>query len=318
MCRGIILQLPAVLALLAFQPDPQMLRRLYEEGLAKRERDYGSADVRTAGAARDLGLYLREWGGDPAGARQALARALAIDEKTLGAMNSQTLADAADLASLSPPSEAEALWERAAAARDSALAARAFSALGELREAAGDWPGATGFYRQSLAMEEAAGGKMAARVAVRLNALALVEDPPAAVPLLERALAIDRRAWGEKHPETATTEVNLSGELLAAGRVADAVHVSTLALAGFEATLGPGHPRTAAAASTLADALRAKEDRAGAEKLYRRALEIDEMAYGPGHRETLADVKNLAEFLRETGRAGEAAALENRSGLVKQ
>src|SRR5258708_4932337 len=69
MRRGIILQLLAILALTAFQPDPQTLRRLYEEGLATRERQYGSTDTRTASAARDLGLYLREWGGDPAGAR---------------------------------------------------------------------------------------------------------------------------------------------------------------------------------------------------------------------------------------------------------
>jgi tetratricopeptide (TPR) repeat protein len=312
MCRGIVVQLLAVLAMRAFQPDPQTLRRLYEEGLAKRELEYGSADVRTAGAARDLGLYLRQWGGDQESARKALSRALAIDEKTLGATNPQTLTDAADLAGLSAPSEAEGLWKRAAAGSDNALAARAFSALAELREGAGDHPGAAELYRQALAKEEAASGRTAARVAVRLNALALVDDPPAAVPLLERALAINRRAWGEKHPETATTEVNLSGELLATGRVVEAIRIGTLALANFEATLGPDHPRTGAAASTLADALRAKRDRAGAEKLYRRALEIDERAYGPEHPETLGDVRNLAEFLRESGRDDEAAQLERR------
>jgi hypothetical protein len=41
-------------------------------------------------------------------------------------------------------------------------------------------------------------------VAVRLNSLALVLTPRDAVPLLRRALLIDRRAWGEKHPQTAT------------------------------------------------------------------------------------------------------------------
>jgi tetratricopeptide (TPR) repeat protein len=318
MCRAITILLSVIFALRAFQPDPRMLRRLYEDGLARREHEYGASDARTAGAARDLGLYLREWGGDPVRAREALARALSIDEKVLGATNSQTLADAADLAGLSAPFEAETLWMRAAAGPDHALAARAFSALGELREASGDRSGAADFYCKALVKEEAARGKMAARVAVRLNSLALVEDPPAAVPLLERALAINLRAWGEKHPETATTEVNLSGELLAAGRVSEAIRIGTLALAGFEATLGPGHPRTGAAASTLADALRAKPDRAGAEKLYRRALDIDERAYGPDHPETLGDVKNLTGFLREAGRADEAAQLERRlSGAGK-
>jgi hypothetical protein len=306
--RLIFPQAICALAAFGFQPDAPMLRRLYEQELARQELAWGVADNRTARAARDLGLFLREWGGDAEGARQALAKALAIDEKT---GSSQMLSDAADLADLSPPSDAEPLWKRVANGPNNALAARAYAALGELREAAGDRAGAAYFYRQAVAKEEGA------RVAVRLNALALVSDPPAAIPLLERALAVDRRTWGEKHPETATTEVNLSGELLAAGRVAEAVRVGTLALAGFDATLGDAHPRTAAAASTLADALRANRDKAGAEKLYRRALAIDEEAYGPAHPETLTDVKNLAEFLRETGRTNEAAQLERRLNAAK-
>ena len=294
---------------LAFQPDPAMLRRMFEEGLARREREYGVSDARTAAAARDLGLYLSQ-AGDRAGAYQALAKALAIDEKANGAKASTTLRDAADLAAVAPPREAESLWRRASECPDAAVAARSLTALGELREAANDRSSAAALYREALRKEETASGQNGARVAVRLNALALVSDPPAAIPLLERALTINRRAWGEQHPETATTEANLSGELLAAGHTTQAVRMGTLALSNFEATLGPEHPRTAAAASNLADALRAAGDRPGAEKLYRRALEIDEHAFGPRHPETLNDVRNLADFLREAGRPREAAALE--------
>jgi tetratricopeptide (TPR) repeat protein len=304
----------SVLVALALQPDPAMLRRLYEEALARREQQYGMSDARTAKAASDLGLFLRGQG-DRQGAREALAQALQIDEKALGASAPQTLADVENLAGVSPPEEAERLWKRAAQNRDCAAAARAFAALGELREAAGDRAGAAEFYRQSLAKEEAAGGENAARVAVRLNALALAVGPREGIPLLERAIAINRRAWGERHPETATTETNLAGLLLAAGRAAEAVRLGRAALAAFEATLGGDHPRAAAAASNLADALRAKGDRREAERLYRRALAIDERAYGSQAAETLQDARSLAEFLREVGRAGEAGALERRWGL---
>jgi tetratricopeptide (TPR) repeat protein len=296
---------------LAFQPDPAMLRRLFEEGLAKREREYGLADARTAAAARALGLFLRDQH-DRTGAHRALAEALSIDEKTLGESGVQTSVDTADLASVSTGAEAEALWQRAARSNDFATASRALSSLGEIHEAMGDLVAAAGFYRAAVAKEEAASGKDGARVAVRLNSLALVSDPSAAIPLLQRALAIDRRTWGERHPETATVEANLSGELLAAGRVAESVRMGTMALDSFNATLGRDHPRTAAAASNLADALRAKGDRTGAERLYRRALSIDERAYGPNHPETLDDVRNLADFLREIGRNQEAAQLERR------
>ena len=37
-----------VVAGLAFQPETAMLRRLYEENLARREREFGAADARTA------------------------------------------------------------------------------------------------------------------------------------------------------------------------------------------------------------------------------------------------------------------------------
>jgi tetratricopeptide (TPR) repeat protein len=296
---------------LALQPDPAMLRRIFEEALARREQQYGVADARTARAASDLGLFLREQG-DRAAAHAALAEALNIDEKALGATAPVTLGDAADLASVSGPGEGEGLWRRVSESADSGLAARALGALGELREAAGDQAGAAQFYRQALAKEEIASGKDGARVAVRLNALALVLGPDPGIALLTRALAIDRHAWGKRHPETATTETNLSGLLLAAGRVAEAVSMGRAALAGFEATLGSDHPRTGAAASNLADALRAQGDRAGAERLYRRALAIDERAYGPQHPETLNDVRNLADFLREIGRGSEARELERK------
>lgn len=301
----------SALVALALQPDPAMLRRLYEEALARRKQEYGASDTRTARAASDLGLFLREHG-DRQGAQQALALALAIDEKARGAAATETLADAENLAEVSPPAEAEPLWTRAAQNREPAAAARALAALGELREAAGDRAGAAAFYRRALAKEETVAGKSAPHVAVRLNALALVVDPRQGIPLLERALAINRRAWGEQHPETATTETNLSGLLLAAGRADEAVRMGRAALAAFEATLGGDHPRTAAAASNLADALRAKGTRIEAVRLYRRALAIDERAYGSQSAETLNDARNLAGFLREIGRTREAAELERR------
>ena len=95
-------------AALALQPDPAMLRQIYEDALARREKQFGVTDIRTARAASDLGLFLREQG-DRAGAHTALATAVRVDEKALGATAPTTLADAADLASVSAPAEAEEL-----------------------------------------------------------------------------------------------------------------------------------------------------------------------------------------------------------------
>jgi tetratricopeptide (TPR) repeat protein len=142
---------------LAFQPDPAMLRRVYEEVLARRQREFGVADPRTAQAARDLGLFLRA-NGDATGARRALAEAVRIDESAFGVAAPQTFADAAALASVSPPAAAEPLLRRAAESPDPLVAGPALSMLGGLRKSAGDLAGAAACFRRALAKAEEADG----------------------------------------------------------------------------------------------------------------------------------------------------------------
>ena len=90
-----------------------MLRRLFEDALKQRRQEYGVTDSRTAQAARDLGLFLSRQS-DQAGARSALSEAVGIDEKAFGATAAQTLADLAELATVSSPGDAEPLWQRSA------------------------------------------------------------------------------------------------------------------------------------------------------------------------------------------------------------
>ena len=45
-----------------WQPDPTMLRRLFEEELGRCRDRFGASDPWTAGAARDLGLFLKDAG----------------------------------------------------------------------------------------------------------------------------------------------------------------------------------------------------------------------------------------------------------------
>src|SRR5215475_10555849 len=121
--------LAALLIALSPQPDPAVLRRIFEDALARRERDYGMEDARTAQAARDLGMFLSRERETPT-AQIALAEALRIDEKVFGPAAGQTLSDAAELAAVSPALEATPLWQRAAEAGDPAVAVRALMALG--------------------------------------------------------------------------------------------------------------------------------------------------------------------------------------------
>jgi tetratricopeptide (TPR) repeat protein len=291
------------------QPDPAMLRRLYEQHLIDQQAKYGQFDSRTAAAARDLGLFLRNFG-DPAGAYQALTQTVAIDEKVFGPDAPRTLADVADLATVAPAADSGKLFERAAKSSDDAAASRALVALGELHASQGDREGAAKLWRQALSRQEAATGRDSGSVAIILNVLAQSVEPAEAIPLLRRALTLDRRLMGVDHPEVGATDQLLAGALLASGKAAEAEAPAREAVSILSLKLGDAHPRTAAAAATVADVLRAAGKYAEAEQMYRRAIKIDDAVLGPQHPATLEEVRVLAAFLRERGKGDEAAALE--------
>ena len=72
-----------------------------------------------------------------------------------------------------------------------------------------------------------------------LNAMAQAVEPTDGIPLLERALAIDRQRLGARHPETASTEANLAGMFLNTGRNDECIRAIRDAMSVFEESLGP-------------------------------------------------------------------------------
>ncbi len=206
---------------LAFQPDPAALRKLFEEALSRREQAYGESDARTAQAARDLGMYLcRSGGGLPA--RRAMANAVRLDEKALGPNAPQTLEDVLTLASVSQRAEAEPLLRRAAESPDPTVAGPALTSLAAMRKAAGDPVSAARLLRQAVEKAEASDGKDSLTVALVLNILAQVVPPKEAVPLLQRALAIDQQNLGAGNPQTIQDARKLANTLRAAGQPGEA------------------------------------------------------------------------------------------------
>jgi tetratricopeptide (TPR) repeat protein len=186
--------------LLAFQPDTAAIRKLFEDALVHRQQQYGDGDARTAQAARDLGLFLCRTG-DAALARRAMVNAVHFDEKALGPSAPQTLEDVATLASVSPPAEAEPLLRRAAESPDPSVAGPALTTLAGLRKQAGDLASAASLLRRAVEKADAM-EKDGPTVALILNLLAQVVPPKEALPLLQRALAIDQQKLGPRDPQT--------------------------------------------------------------------------------------------------------------------
>ncbi len=279
----------------AFQPDAAMLRKLFEDNVARCGKEFGADDPRTAQAARDLGFFLKNAGNNQAAAA-AFQRALQIDEKNLGPHAPKTLAGVITLASVSPPREAEVLFRKALTSpgMNSALAAPALAALGDLRFQAKDPAGAAAAWRFALQHAELAQGKESDAVAKILNSLSQVTEPNESVLLLERARDIAQKNFGPNHPETATCEINLANALLKVGRTAGAAQHAQTGLTAFEASLGPRHPRVSIALTTLA---RAQAEKKSAAALYRRAVEIDRQSLGEKDPQTLADTLALKALL---------------------
>lgn len=292
------------------QPDPAMLRKLYEQNLADQQRQHGEFDPHTADAARNLGLFLRTYA-DPKAAYDALSHAVDIDEKVFGADSARTLADVADLATVAPFEQAVKLFARAARSSDGAAAARALIALGESAASQGDRAGAIKYWRMALAKQESVNPDSIAMATI-LNVLAQSVEPTEAIPLLRRALVLDRKLLGPDHPEAGSVDQLLAASLLAIGKPDDALAPAREAIAILRAKLGPDHPRTARAAGTLAAVLNSTRQFREAERFYVEAWTTDEKALGPDDPTTQDDIRNLAAFFRQHGRAAEAEEMEHR------
>ncbi|MBZ5623545.1 MAG: hypothetical protein LAQ69_33205 [Acidobacteriia bacterium] len=221
-CRRLIAPIALALGLgvpaPTLQPDIAVVRRVFEEALACRQREFGDADARTGQAARDLGLFLRA-NGDAAGARRALAQVLRIDDSSLGASAPQTLEDAAALASVSAPVAAEPLLRRAAESPDPLVAGEALSTLGGLRKSAGDLAGAAACFRRALAKAEQADGRDGTPAELILNIL----------------VTLDRQTLGQHHTQTLSDARRLADLYRRTGRPREAAALEQ------QINAGPAH-----------------------------------------------------------------------------
>jgi tetratricopeptide (TPR) repeat protein len=128
---------------------------------------------------------------------------------------------------------------------------------------------------------------------------------------IDRALAIDERAFGPEHPKVAIRVNNLGSVLRAQGDLEGARAAFERALAIDERVYGQDHANVAIRVNNLGSVLRDQGDLEGARAAFERALAIDEQVYGPEHPEVATDVNNLGRVLYELGEFhGARAAIE--------
>ena len=137
-------------------------------------------------------------------------------------------------------------------------------------------------------------------------------------PLLEEALAIRRRLWGDDHPEIVTSLDHLASLYHDQGDYGRAEPLFLRALEIRRAELGENHPHVAASLNNLAFLYRARGDVERAEPLFRRALEIYQGLYGSSHPDVARALTNLGELERFRGRPTEAAELLGQAFAIQE
>jgi len=122
-----------------------------------------------------------------------------------------------------------------------------------------------------------------------------------AARLMEKALEIDLKNFGNEHPNVAVRQSNLANVYRNLGQYEKARDLLEAALASAEKNFGQEHPNTAVRYSNLALVLQDLGDYEGAKKLLEKALASDEKNFGQEHPSTARSYSNLATVLQSLG-----------------
>jgi tetratricopeptide (TPR) repeat protein len=162
--------------------------------------------------------------------------------------------------------------------------------------------------QRALAIQEKALGPDHPDVALSLNNLAELyrAQNADAEPLYKRSLAIDETALGPNHASVTGTLNNLGALYQAQGRYAEAEPLLKRSLAIKERAFGPDHPNVALSLNNLGELYRIQGHYADAEPLLKRSLAINEKAFGPEHPNVAFSLNNLASLYVAQGRYSEA------------
>ena len=124
--------------------------------------------------------------------------------------------------------------------------------------------------------------------------------------LNRRALAIDRRLYGNKHPHVADDLMNLGQIQFEMQNFAEAERFDREALVITRAWYGDSHPETASNLTLLGRALVSQKKLDEGAQVLREAVEVQERAYGPVHPRVASALNELGRVAQMKGDLDEA------------
>ena len=194
--------------------------------------------------------------------------------------------------------------------------ATALNNLAEVCRSEGDLPRAGRLHERALAQRRKLLGPCHADVGQSLNNLAAIRylrgDPTRARQLYQQALTLFRRLYGEEHAPVAAVLNNLGLVCQDQGDVFQARTFFRRALAVLTRLRGADHPEVAAVLTNLAETCRARADLVQARRLHERALALRRKRLGR-HPDVAASLNNLAEVCRDEGALERARQLHEQA-----
>jgi tetratricopeptide (TPR) repeat protein len=127
--------------------------------------------------------------------------------------------------------------------------------------------------------------------------------------LMEKALASDRRNFGEDHPSTSIRFSNLATIYQDLGEYSQARDLMEKALSADRKNFGEDHPNTAISCSNLALIYQDLGEYGQARDLMEKALASDRTNFGEDHPSTTIRCSNLAMIYKDKGEYGKAREL---------
>jgi tetratricopeptide (TPR) repeat protein len=185
--------------------------------------------------------------------------------------------------------------------------------LGALLDLEGRFADAEQTLREALKVQEALYGADDPGVARTLKDLARTitrgGNPSAAIPLMQRALAVQRALHSnEPHPDLAEVLNDMGYVFDEYGDLDKAEKFYRESLAMYRRLLGDKHPYVATELENVALTVQSKGDLASAEALLRQSLEIHRDLQGENHPEVGRALFNLASVQYDRGETQEALA----------
>lgn len=245
-----------------------------DQGLEKDPQVQTQLMYTMAATYRGLALYPE--------AQTLLEHALAIQKRTLGPDNPETL--------------------------------KTLALLGDVQRGRGKFSEAEQLLRQAMAGQEKVLGPDDPETMTTVNLLTDVltaEDHDAeAERLLRRTLATQQRTLGPENGATLRTRRSLVQNLNSQGRFAEAEKLGRETLAIEQRVLGPDHPGTLWTMNQLGLILQSEGRLPEAEQLFRETLATATRVLGPNHDNTRAALSNLGATLQMEGRFLEAESID--------